>query len=202
MLQLYSHPFSTFSRRVRIALIEKNIPCDVIDLDMAARAHRQPEYLALNPYGRVPTLVDGDFALYESNAILQYLEAIHPEPPLLPDNAKDRALVDMHMRLCDLQMARPASVILFPTRFLPPDRWDQSAIDQARAEIQKHLSILENQLQGKQYLVGEIFSLADISYLPFLWFLDKMKVTPTPAIAAWSERLFSRPSAKQTIPAR
>ena len=104
MLKLYSHPLSTYSRRVRIALIEKGIAVEEIDVDMVAGAHRAPEYRKLNPYGRVPTLDDDGFVLYESTAILNYLEATHPKPALVPADPKGRALVDMHVKLCDLQL--------------------------------------------------------------------------------------------------
>lgn len=94
-------------RRVAMAMIEKNIPHENVLVDIAARAHRSPAYLALNPYGRVPTLVEDDFVLYESTAILDYLEARFPAPALVPADARDRALMAMHMKLCDLlQVAR------------------------------------------------------------------------------------------------
>ena len=64
---------------------------------MAARRHREEPYLSLNPYGRVPTLEEEGFVLFESTAILNYLEATRPNPPLVPPDARDRALVDMHM---------------------------------------------------------------------------------------------------------
>ena len=122
MLKLYSHPFSTYGRRVQMALLEKNIACEQVFVDMAARKHRESEYLALNPYSRVPTLVDGDLVLYESTAILGYLEATHPQPALVPADAKGRALVDMHMKLCDLQFTRQCATIVFPKRFMPKER--------------------------------------------------------------------------------
>ena len=146
MLKLHYHPFSTFARRVRIALIEKHIPAELVEVDMVARAHRSPAYLALNPYGRVPTLEDDGFVLYESTAILEYLEAIHPTPPLLPADARGRALASMHIKLCDIQMARQTGAIIFPKRFLPKERWDEAAMAQAKKEIEKHLGILEPQL--------------------------------------------------------
>src|SRR5580765_8740837 len=123
MLRLYHHSRSTFARRVRIVLLEKKIEYEAIELDMMNRAHRAPEYLALNPYGRVPTIDDDGFVLYESAAIVQYLEATRPVPPLTPSSAKGRALVDMHLRLCDGQLGRYAGAILFPKRFLPKEKW-------------------------------------------------------------------------------
>jgi glutathione S-transferase len=198
MLKLYSHPFSTFGRRVRIALQEKSISCEEVLVDMGARKHREPEYQALNPYGRVPTLVDDGLVLFESTAILNYLEARYPRPPLVPADLKDRALVDMHMKLCDLQFTRQAGAIVFPKRFLPKERWDEKLFAQVRAEIDKHLLILDRQLGDDDYVVGNRYSLVEVCYTPFVAFFDLMEVTPPPRIAQWSERILSRPSAQQT----
>jgi len=202
MVKLHYHPFSTFSRRVRIALLEKDIPVELVVVDMVAREHRGPAYLALNPYGRVPTLQEDGFVLYESTAILEYLEATHPTPPLLPADARGRALVAMHLKLCDLQMARPTGTIIFAKRFLPKDRWDESAMAQAKKDIEKHLGILAMQLDGHEYLVADRFTLADMSYIPFIDFLPLMEINPPPTVAAWATRLLARPSAMQTKPER
>jgi glutathione S-transferase len=198
MLKLHSHPFSTFGRRVQIALKEKSIPCEQVLVDMVARKHREPDYLALNPYSRVPTLIDGDLVLYESTAILNYLEARFPEPSLLPADVKGRALVDMHMKLCDLQFTRQAGTIIFPKRFLPKDRWDEKLFAQMRVDIDKHLAILDRQLGDNEYMVGNKYSLVEVCYTPFMAFLDLIEVTPPPRIAQWSKRILSRESAKQT----
>jgi len=201
MLKLHQHPFSTFSRRVRIALLEKNIPCELVEVDMMARAHRSPAYLALNPYGRVPTLEEDGFLLYESTAILEYLEATHPTPALVPADARGRALVAMHMKLCDIQMARQTGTIIFPKRFLPKERWDEAAMAQAKKEIEKHLEIVDQQIKGREYLVGNRYSLVEVCYTPFVEFLGLMDITPPPAVAAWVQRMLDRPSAQQTKPA-
>lgn len=202
MITIHHHPDSTFARRVAMAMIEKNIPHEKVLVDMAARAHRSPAYLALNPYGRVPTLVEDDFVLYESTAILDYLEARFPAPPLVPVDARGRARVAMHMKLCDLQLARQAGTIIFPKRFLSPARWNHDAMALAKAEIETHLAILDPQLSGRSYLVADAYSLADLCYTPFLQFLPLMGITPPPAVAAWAARLLQRPSASQTAPAR
>ncbi len=200
MIKLHYHPLSTYSRRVRIALLEKQIAFEPIVVDMAQRRHREPAYLALNPYGRVPTLEEDGFVLYESTAILNYLEATHPTPPLAPADARQRALVDMHMKLCDIQMTRHAGTIVFPKRFLPKERWNEAAMAEAKGEIEKHLAILDRHLAGKRFLVAEQFTLADICYLPFLEFLPLMEIAPPANVAAWSERLLARPSARETRP--
>jgi glutathione S-transferase len=201
MLKLYLHPHSTYSRRVRIALLEKNVPCESVVVDMAARQHRSSEYTALNPYGRVPTLVDGDFVLYESATILNYLEAKHPQPALVPADLRGRALVDMHVRLCDLQFTRHCGTIIFPKRFLPKERWDEKLFEQARREINKHLAILEKQLGDNAYVVGGNYSLVEVCYTPFVAFLELTGAQVPPGVARWSARLLSRPSALKTAPA-
>jgi glutathione S-transferase len=201
-LKLHYHPLSTYSRRVLIALGEKHIPFEPVVVDMEARKHRGPAYLALNPYGRVPTLEDDGIVLFESTAILNYLEAKHPSPALVPADLRDRALVDMHMKLCDLQMTRQAGIIIFPRRFLPKDRWNVAAMSTAKAEIEKHLGILDAELRGKTYLVAEQFTLADLCYLPFVEFLPLMEIEAPPNVAAWVERLLARPSAQDSRPVR
>ncbi len=132
-IKLHYHPLSTYSRRVLIALIEKQISYEPVPLDMTARKHREPPYLALNPYGRVPTLEEDGFVLYESTAILDYLEATHPIPALAPSEARGRALVDMHMKLCDL-ICRSSSSCRSPrSSRRPRSRPGPSGCSRARA---------------------------------------------------------------------
>ncbi len=201
-MKLYHFPASTFSRRVRVALLEKNISCELIELSLPTGQHKEDWYAALNPYSKVPTLVVGDLALYESAAILSYLEANHPAPALVPSDARGRALVDMHVRLCDAHLGRHAGAVLFPKRFLPEAKWDRQAMEAGRKEIDRHLAIVERELGDRHYLVGESFTLADIAYLPFLHFLAMMEVSAGPRVQAWAERVLARPSAQATVPAR
>jgi glutathione S-transferase len=103
MLKLYHHPLPTFSQRVRIALLEKQVLADLVEVDLLSRAQFSPEYLSKNPYGRVPAIEEDGLVLYESTAILEYLEATRPSPPLLPADVRSRAVVAMHLKLCDLE---------------------------------------------------------------------------------------------------
>lgn len=201
-MKLYYFPASTFSRRVRVALLEKDISCELIELSLPTGQHKQDWYAALNPYAKVPTLVVGDVALYESAAILTYLEATHPTPPLVPNDACGRALVDMHVRLCDAHVGRYAGAILFPKRFVPQANWDLQAMEAARKEIDRHLVIIERELGDRPFLVGDAFTLADVAYLPFLHFLALMEVSAGPRVKAWADRVLARPSAQATVPAR
>jgi glutathione S-transferase len=201
MLKLHYHPLSTYSRRVRIACLEKGIDIQLVELDMAKGAHRAPDYLRLNPYGRVPTLEEDGFVLYESTAILEYLEATHPTPALVPNDPRGRALVTMHVKLCDIQLARQTGIIIFPKRFLPKERWDEAAMAQAKKEIEKHLAIVERQIADREWMVGGRYSLVEVCYTPFVQFFPLMEITPPPAVAAWTARMLARPSARETEPA-
>ena len=169
---------------------------------MCIRDRFQPEYLARNPYGRVPAIDENGWGLYESTAILEYFEATRPSPPLVPADARGRARVAMHMKLCDLELAGPARTILVPKRFLPRERWILEPMEKARGKIEKHLAILEPEIQGREFLAGDRFTLADLCYAPFLQFLPILDVTPGPAVQSWAGRLVERPSVRETRPPR
>lgn len=201
-MKLYSHPNSTYTRRVRIAAIEKGITFDVETVAMEKLAHRKKEYLAVNAYGRVPAVEDGDLRICESNVILEYLEETHPQPALMPADAAGRARVRRHMHLCDIEFARHAGTIIFPKRFLPEERWNRDEMQAASKNIKRHFKILAEELGAGPYLQGDAFTLADISYLPFLHFHAILDVDVPENIQGWAERLMERPSAKETVPER
>lgn len=199
-MKLYTHPFSTFARRVEIAVREKGIEVERVVVDLAKRENRQEPYLSLHPYGRVPTLVDGDFVLPESTPILEYLEAMHPEPALLPADAQCRALVALHMKLCDIELAGPNYTTVFSKRFVPQDKWRSDEMERARKPTARHLQVLDRQLAGKAFLVGDAFTLAEVCYMPFLHFIDLLDVEVPDNVRRWSDALLSRPSAQATVP--
>lgn len=200
VMKLYTHPRSTFSRRVRMQLHEKGVALDEFVVDLATRENKGDAYRALNPYGRVPTLVDGEFVLFESSAIMEYLERLYPNPPLVPASSTGKALVSMHIKLCDLEVGAHTRTLIFPRRFLPRERWNVPVQEQAREVIANHLAVLEGQLAGRSYLVEDRYSLADLAYTPFLEFLPLLELSPAPNVAAWAERLLARPSALATRP--
>lgn len=202
MLRLHYHPLSIFSRRVRIALIEKNVPVELVEVDMKAKGHKSPEFRARNPYGRVPLLEDDDFVLAESTAILEYIEARHPAMPLLPEDPRGRALCAMHMKLCDLHLGVETGPLIFPTRFLPRERWDEAAMDAARSRIQRHLEIVEEQLGEREYMVGDRYTLVEVCYTPIVEFLAQAGVTAPPRVDRWIGKMLARPSALATKPAQ
>ncbi len=201
-MRLHYHPNSTFSRRVRIALLEKGLEAELVELDFRGGEHKAPAYLTLNPYGRIPTLEDDGFVLFESTAILEYLEAKHPQPPLVPADPQGRARCAMHVKLCDLEIGVHTRALIFPTRFIAPEKWNLPEMDAARVKIARHLEILEGQMADGPWLLGAQYTLADVCYTPFAEFFALIDVQIPPRVAAWAARLLDRPSARATTPTR
>lgn len=200
-MRLHWHPFSLFPRRVRVTLIEKGLAYEDAIVDLPGGALRTPEFLALNPFGQVPVFEDGDLVLYESIAILEYLEERHPSPALLPRDAPRRALARQAMLASGDYLAPPFH--RWVGRFFTPEStWDRD--DQARAtvEIAAYLDVLAATLaDDRPYLAGP-FSLADVCHVPFVCELANAQlgklVDERPAVASWIWRLAERPSVRET----
>ena len=203
-MRLYWHPFSLFPRRIRIALHEKGLACEDVIVDLPGGALQTPEFRRLNPFGQVPVLEDDGLILYESIAILEYLEERHPTPALLPvrdpiARARTRQL-----------MLASGDYLISPFHrwlaqfFTPEASWDRADQLRARDEIGQHLDVLETTLHdGRDYLTGA-FSLADVCYAPFTCELETARLGPLLAerrrVCAWVDRLNARPSLPATRP--
>ncbi len=196
MLKLYYARPSVYARPVWLALLEKQLPFELIPVDLGG-AQFEPEFLALNPFGHIPVLVDGDVRVIESLAILDYLEAQYPDVSLLPTDAVDLARVRM-VQLVALNELLPAVVKLLihdkPAREPSPD------LEYAQLRAINTLSFLEDLLGDRLYFAGEQLTLAEIVAGTLV---DKMPnlgvaLTNYPRLDAWSERLVSRPTWQQT----
>lgn len=202
-MKLYWHPFSIFPRRVQIALREKGIGYEEVEVDLPGGAHRGPGFRRLNPFGQVPVLEDGDLVIGESIAILEYLEERYPAPALLPTAAARRAVVRQFM-LCSGDYLAPSWKAWVAPRFSTEVRPDDPSVQQGRDAIAAHLDVLAARLETGTWLVGD-YSLADICYTPLVTLLDLVGlgdvVRARPAVHAWIERLAARPAVRDTAPA-
>jgi len=199
-VRLYWHPFSVFPRRVRIALREKAIRHEEVVVDLPGGATRSIDFRRLSPFGHVPVLDDDGLVVFESIAILEYLEERVPRPALLPADPRDRARARQWMQAAGDYLAPPFKrwVMRF---FTPEAEWDRADQEIAAGEIACHLDVLEEQLARQEYLVGE-FSLADVCYAPFVCEFAMAQLgallEPRPGVHAWIERLRKRPSIAST----
>lgn len=163
-MKLYQANLSMFAARVRIQAYAKGIELEMLDPPGGLNA---PEFVAINPTGKIPCLVDGDFALPESEVIMEYLEDKYPEPSLRPKDVRSHARQRLLNRLTDLYVYQPMAR-LFPQ--LSFKGRDQAVVDAALADIDKGLKWVENYVEGPKYAVGGRMSLADCTMPPQLFF--------------------------------
>lgn len=196
MIKLYTFPPSTNSRKVRIALIEKGLEFERVNVDLTKREQKSPEYLKIHPFGQVPALDDEGFVIYDSTVINEYLEDEYPYPPLMPDDSEGRARARLLEDFRDSYFNAYCVHIIFEMR-KPEGERDAQRIDNAKAQISSTFDRLEAELQGKEYLAGS-FSLADIAFMANFDFLDRFGIAPDANrhknTAAWIARLKARPS--------
>jgi glutathione S-transferase len=195
MIKLYTFPPSTNSRKVRIALIEKGLEFERINVDLSKREQKNPEYLKLHPFGQIPTLDDEGFVVYDSTVINEYLDDEYPYPPLMPKDSEGRARARLMEDFRDSHF-NPAFVkVMYEMRKAEGER-DPSTIANAKAEIMKCFDRIERELEGKEYLAGP-FSIADIAFMPNFDLLDRFQISLDPKYKNsinWIARLKARPS--------
>lgn len=197
MLKLYHLPISFNSRRVWVALLEKGLEFELIPLKLDGDQFT-PEFLALNPFHHIPVLVDGEFSVFESLAILDYLEAKYPNPSLLPSDPQGLARVRM-IEFVTVNELIPAMTPLLRNMLgimeITPEKQEE-----ALGKIKPVLDLFEDWLGDRVYLVGDTLSLADIvagTIVPMLPMFG-VKLTGYTGLTAWVKRLMSRDSWSST----
>jgi glutathione S-transferase len=200
VIKLYDFKSSPNCQRVKIVLAEKNLPYDIAPIDLRAHEQKTPEYLKLNPYGKVPVLTDDATVLYESLIINEYLDEKYPNPPLMPKDpakkAKARILIDYGMAHFDAPYQRLRMELMKDTK-----EQNQQVIAGAKAELKKLLQRLEDEIGEQDYLLGD-FSLVDADLLPRFTRLEGFGVLPDaslPRLGKYLERVKARPSIKALV---
>jgi maleylacetoacetate isomerase len=209
MLQLYSFWRSSASYRVRIALALKGVKYDYVPVHLTRDGGEQnaPAYRALNPQGRVPLLVDGDFRVAQSMAILDYLEALKPEPALLPAEPRLRArvLAFCHAIVADIQpLQNTGPVVRLGEQFGADDAAKAAWI---RHWIQRGLEVLEQERGGvpdTAYAFGDAPTWADCVLVPQAYNADRWgcDVTRFPLLYGLAQRLRALPAFAAAHPDR
>jgi len=184
-------------------MAEKGLAVDQTEIDLRGGENRQPAYVAKNPHGTTPALEldDGDI-LAEITAICEYIDELHPNPPLIGTTPEERAKTRMWVRRIDLNIVEPlangfrfsAGLPMFKDRM----RCIPQAADDLKAQAQDKLTWLDGQIAGHTWIAGERFTLADVLLYCFLAFGAQVGQPLNPDnknIAAWFERVKARPSA-------
>jgi glutathione S-transferase len=195
MLKLHGFQMSPNTRRALFALEEHGAPYELVNVDLMAGEQKSPAYLALNPTGRVPTLVDGDFVLWESNAILEYLAARYPDKTLGAQSARETGEMARWMYMNAAHLSPNVARIFAHTIRLPEAQRIARIADEARAEVDRSLAALEGRLAEREHLVDR-FSLAEIAIAPTLSAAPMLGIDLTrfPSVQAWLQRILARPA--------
>ena len=202
---LHFIPGSPFGRSVLIALEEKGAPWRLTPLGMGE--HKRDAYLALNPFGRMPLMQHDGFSLYETQAILRYLDRVLPESSLTPSDPKAAARMDQVMNINDWYLFQGVNSVISFQRLIGPKLLgltaDEAVIEAAMPKAHTVVAELSRLLADQPYFAGSRLSLADIHVLPQL---DMLAMTPEWAalsegranLALWLERMRIRPSVAST----
>jgi len=199
MLTLYYARPSAYARPVWLALLEKQLPFELVAMDLSGNQF-EPEFLAVNPFSHVPVLVDGDFRVLESLAILDYLEARYPERALLPTSPTALARVRM-VQLVTLNELLPAAFRLLLQGERPGETSGEAdgEIEYAQLRAMTTLSFLEDLLGAGPYFAGDQLTLAEIVAGTIVHRMPDLGVALVdyPVLSRWSERLLARPTWRQ-----
>jgi len=184
-MTLYSGTTCLFSHRCRIVLYEKGMDFQIVDVDL----YNMPEDLAvMNPYNRVPVLVERDLILYEANIINEYIDDRFPHPQLIPADPVMRARARLFLFRFELELFSQIDSI---------EQGSQKAADKARAVIRDNLMQIAPVFAKQRYMLGEEFSMLDVAIAPLLWRLDHYAIQlgkQAAPLMKYAERLFSRPA--------
>ena len=198
MMRLHGFPMSPNTRRAQLALEEAAIKYELVPVDLMSGEQRSETYRALNPTARGPALVDGEFVLWESNAVLEYIAALKPEKLLGPANPRERGEISrwMYMNACHLS---PAMAHIFAhTMRLPEDQRIPKLVENGRAEISRCLEPFDKRLAAGGAVIRDRLSNAARSNAPPLGLAPQRGVdlSPYPNVVEWHSRIRARASWK------
>ncbi|MEX3932078.1 glutathione S-transferase family protein [Paraburkholderia phymatum] len=189
-IRLYTTLLSGHGHRVKLFLTLLDLPFEVIELDMRAGDNREPEYLALNPFGQVPTIQDGDVTLFDSNAILVYLAKRYGDASWLPDDAIGAAAVQRWLSLAAGQIAYgPCAARLVTVFGAPLDH------ETAKGIAARLFDVIDRELATKPFAAGEHVTIADIAAHTYIAHAPEggVSLEPYPNIRAWLRRVEALP---------
>ncbi len=195
MIQIYG-PAGSSAGRCYWTLEELGLSYEAVPVDFRKGEHKQPQYLNLNPNGKVPLLKEGDFVLWESMAIDFYLAEKH-QPYLLGKNLEDKAHVLKWSFWALAEYQKPLIDAFIQKVFVPEDKRDHELIKKSMEKAKSFHQVLEQHLQGRQYIVGDNFSLADlhVASVAKISFAVGDDLTAYPALKTWLLRMLERPAA-------
>jgi glutathione S-transferase len=180
---------------------ELGLKVDRADIGGPFGKNKDPEYLALNPNGLVPTMDDDGFILWESNAIVRYLAAKHGTGTLWPTDLRQRADADRWMDWQTTTVAPAITPMFLGLIRTPPEKRDPAAIEASRVKTGEALKILDALLAKRAYVGGDTLSMGDIplGIMVYRWFNFPIERPEMKNLRAWYDRLTQRPAFRQHV---
>jgi glutathione S-transferase len=199
MMKLYGFP-PTRSIRVLWTLRELGVEFEFVNVNLMAGENRRPEFLALNPAGKVPVLVDGEFVLTESVAIVLYLAEKYADKNLLPVAIEPRAQVNHWLMFTATELEQPLWRIARHTAIYPKEKRLPEEVPLARQDFQDMAVVMEEHMKGRQFLVGENVTVADLVAAYTLdWANEVHLLDASPELRRYMDRMYARPMAPPRI---
>jgi glutathione S-transferase len=201
MLKIWGRTNSINVQKVLWAATEVATPFERIDAGREFGVVDTPEYLAMNPNGKVPTLRDGDLVLWESNAIVRYLCARYGDAVHYPVDLAQRAQAERWMDWCTSTVAPVMTPLFHGLIRTPPGQRDLSDIETASQTFDQLAGIVDRALAGRDYLAGSQFSMADIPLACFIYRWSALPIARSryPNLEAWQARLADRSAFRQHV---
>ncbi|AGC42793.1 glutathione S-transferase [Myxococcus stipitatus DSM 14675] len=201
-MKVYGHPGSIYTRMVLATLAEKGHEAEFVLVDLPTGAHKLPEHLARHPFGVVPAFEDNDgFSLYESQAIIRYLDRKLEGPSLVPSQPRACAVMEQSISVGLNYFAPNAFKVIwekFLKQFMGGGVVDEAVVMAGRQGMEKVFALIDPTLARQPFLAGDAVSLADVTWMPFMAYLFPAGEEDTVAryknVAAWWERTSSRPA--------
>lgn len=192
----------TRSLRVRWVLQELGVDFESVTVNLMAGEHRRPEFLKLNPAGRVPVLVDEDLVLTESVAIVLYLAEKYPHKGLVPTDIKQRAQVNRWLLFAATELEQPLWRISRHTALYPEHLRLPAEVSLARQDFTDMIAVMEEQMQGCQFIASNMVTVADFVCAYTLDWANKVRLLDgCPQLLQYLERMYARPHAPLRIAA-
>ncbi|CAM2167426.1 glutathione S-transferase [Burkholderia cepacia] len=190
----------TRSQRALWGLKELDADFEFVSVNLLQGEHKRPEFLRLNPAGKVPVLVDGDLVIPESAAIVLYLADKYPEKALLPVDPALRAQAYRWVMFAVTELEQPLWRITRHSFLYPLEKRSPADIELARDDFRTMAAILDKHLEGREFIVGDTLTVADCvtAYL-IDWAGECNLIESFPQLRAYLERLYARPNAPQRI---
>jgi glutathione S-transferase len=190
----------TRSIRARWTLQELGVEFEAITVNVLLGENRKPEFLSINPAGKLPALVDGDFVLTESVAVVLYLAEKYPQRNLLPTQSKQRAELNRWLLFTVTELEQPLWRIARHTFIYPEAERLPADTAIARREFQQMAAVLESRMQTRQFLVGDTVTVGDFVLAYTLdWANEERLLAECPALLSYMQRMYARPRAAMRI---